>query len=89
MRGRFDSEVCPRTFLSNMEDDTASESKTESQQENGRKTVFVRNLPYTTNDKKLEDTFSEYGPLKRCFVVKDRGKRRIKKIRHNKLSLFF
>ena len=41
--------------------------------ENAGKTVFARSLPYDTTDKQLEDTFSEYGPIKRCFVVRDRG----------------
>eukprot|EP00795_Rhopilema_esculentum_P001199 gene1199-15565_t len=39
-----------------------------------RKTLFVRNLPFTTTDKQLEDAFGNYGPIKRCFVVKDRDK---------------
>ncbi|XP_078000315.1 RNA-binding protein 28-like [Glandiceps talaboti] len=36
-------------------------------------TLFVRNLPYSTTNDKLEETFSEIGPLKRCFVVKNKG----------------
>ena len=41
--------------------------------EQQRKTLFVRNLPFSTSDKELEDVFSEYGPIKRSFVVKDKG----------------
>ena len=37
------------------------------------KTLFVRNLPYTATDKELEEAFSEFGPIKRSFVVKDKG----------------
>ena len=37
------------------------------------KTLFVRNLPYTATDKELEEAFSEYGPIKRSFVVQDKG----------------
>ena len=37
------------------------------------KTLFVRNLPYGTSDKELEAVFCEYGPLKSCFTVKEKG----------------
>ena len=38
------------------------------------KTLFVRNLPFTTTNAKLETAFEDYGPIKSCFVVKDPGK---------------
>ena len=37
------------------------------------KTLFVRNLPYGTSDKELEAVFCEYGQLKSCFTVKEKG----------------
>merc|ERR1739838_1055054 len=37
-----------------------------------QKTIFVRNLPYSANNSTLEDAFSEYGPIKQAFVVKDK-----------------
>ncbi|KAL5010538.1 hypothetical protein ScPMuIL_012843 [Solemya velum] len=37
------------------------------------KTLFVRNLPYTVTNDSLETIFSEFGPIKRAFVVKDKG----------------
>ena len=37
-------------------------------------TLFVRNLPFVFDNKELEKVFSEVGPIKRCFVVKDTGK---------------
>ena len=38
------------------------------------KTLFVRNLPYSTTNDSLEKVFSDVGPLKSCFVVKEKGK---------------
>ena len=38
-----------------------------------RKTVFVRNLPFTTTNKELEELFSDDAPVKQAFVVKDKG----------------
>lgn len=37
------------------------------------KTLFVRNLPYSTSDSQLEELFSRHGPLKACFTVKEKG----------------
>ncbi|XP_072165470.1 RNA-binding protein 28-like [Diadema setosum] len=36
-------------------------------------TLFVRNLPYSTTKEDLENVFGEIGPLKKCFVVTDKG----------------
>ena len=38
-----------------------------------KKTLFVRNIPYSTTNDKLQEIFSEFGPIKSCFVVKDKG----------------
>ncbi|XP_064629377.1 RNA-binding protein 28-like [Lineus longissimus] len=38
------------------------------------RTLFIRNLPLTTSNEKLEDIFGNIGPLKKCFVVKEKGK---------------
>jgi len=42
--------------------------------ESRSKTLFVRNLPYSATDEQLEQLFSDIGPIKRCFVVKKKGK---------------
>ena len=38
------------------------------------KTLFIRNLPFSTSNEDLEKVFSDIGPLKTCFVVSDKGK---------------
>ncbi len=37
------------------------------------KKLFVGNLSYDTSDQQLEEVFSEYGEVKACFTVKERG----------------
>ena len=37
------------------------------------KTLFVRHLPHDATIEQLESVFSECGPLKRCFIVKEKG----------------
>ena len=57
-----------------MADQSMVEKGKEDTSATRRKTLFVRNLPFSTTDRQLEDAFGNYGPIKRCFVVKDRGK---------------
>ena len=37
------------------------------------RTLFVRNLPYSTSDAQLSSVFEKYGGIKSCFTVKDKG----------------
>ncbi|XP_064807854.1 RNA-binding protein 28 [Oncorhynchus masou masou] len=36
-------------------------------------TIFVRSLPADASNDRLEEIFSEIGPVKHCFVVKEKG----------------
>jgi len=36
-------------------------------------TIFVGSLPDSATNERLEEIFSEIGPVKQCFVVRDKG----------------
>ncbi|XP_023259661.1 RNA-binding protein 28 isoform X1 [Seriola lalandi dorsalis] len=36
-------------------------------------TIFVRSLPAAASNQRLEEIFSEIGPIKQCFVVREKG----------------
>lgn len=56
-----------------MADDCLKEKKSENPTLVSQKVLFVRNLPLSTTDQHLENVFSEIGPIKRAFVVRDKG----------------
>lgn len=61
-------------LIINMADDCLKENKSENPSLVSQKVLFVRNLPLSTTDQHLENVFSEIGPIKRAFVVRDKGK---------------
>ena len=60
---------------SNMAEDGKEQSESKDRSVVSQKVLFVRNLPFSATDQDLENIFSEVGPIKRCFVIRDKGKK--------------
>ena len=60
---------------SNMADDDAKNVQPKNRAVVSQRVLFVRNLPFSTTDQDLEKLFSEIGPIKRCFVIRNKGKK--------------
>ncbi|KAL3680177.1 hypothetical protein R1sor_023133 [Riccia sorocarpa] len=53
--------------------DELKESGPSSSDDTDLHTVFVRSLPFSLTDSQLEDIFSEIGPVRHCFTIKEKG----------------
>lgn len=38
-----------------------------------KKVLFVKNLPYDTKDDEFEKAFSDIGPIRKSFLVREKG----------------
>lgn len=54
-------------------DDSVEDEKHDKELGDDSRTIFVRNLPYTLTDLQLQEVFSEIGPVRWSFTVKERG----------------
>lgn len=58
-----------------MADDNAENVQPKNRAVVSQRVLFVRNLPFSTTDQDLEKLFSEIGPIKRSFVIRNKGKK--------------
>jgi len=38
-----------------------------------KKVLFVQNVPYDTTDEEFEKAFSDVGPIRKCFLIREKG----------------
>lgn len=67
----YDESLSKKPLIDN-EEKEEKEGKDEKKEIHSKSTVFVSTLPFDTTAEELETFFSEIGPLKSCFIVKDK-----------------
>ncbi len=65
------------THVEGMAEKASASSSSDKTLSVSSNTLFVRNLPYSSKDADLEAAFAEYGSLKSCFTVKEKGGRQL------------
>lgn len=50
-----------------------AESIEEKQPRLAKKVLFVKNIPYDTTDEEFEKAFSDVGPIRKCFLIREKG----------------
>ncbi|CAG8464871.1 695_t:CDS:10 [Acaulospora morrowiae] len=58
-------------FIPIIQDDSNVEESVASSQHGNVTTLFVRKIPYDATDSEFESFFSEIGPIRSCFLVKE------------------
>jgi RNA recognition motif-containing protein len=46
------------------------------EEEKDARTLFVRNVSFDVDESKLEEVFSDVGPVRQCFLVRNKGEQR-------------
>lgn len=57
--------------------------------EGQKNTLFVRNLPFDATAAQLEEVFSDIGPVRKCYIVTDAGKKTSRGFGYVHVRLFF
>ena len=68
-----DDEMSKDDFSDPLEDDEEGMEEEDAEREPDRRTLFIRNVPFTATDDSLEEHFSRFGPIHYARVVVDQS----------------